>query len=150
MVASRRRPSWNEGSPVIKVLIVDDHQLVRQGIYALLTRAKDIHIVGEARDGREALEVTQRLLPDVILMDIEMPHMDGLCATEKLAELGFAGKILILSMRSDEAPVRRALECGAAGFLIKNSSREDLIAAIRAVHQGGRIASPEVAPFFHD
>jgi two-component system, NarL family, response regulator NreC len=137
-----------EGRHVIRVLIVDDHQLVRQGILALLIKAKDIAIVGEARDGQEAIDLAQRLQPDVVLMDIEMPRMDGLRATEQLRAQGFAGKVLVLSMRSDEAPVRQALQTGAAGYLIKNSSREDLIAAIRAVHQGSRVSSPEVASFF--
>lgn len=133
---------------MIRVLIVDDHQLVRQGVAALLLKAKDVSIVGEARDGQEAIDLAQRLTPDVILMDIEMPRMSGLRATEHLKTMGHSPRILILSMRTEEKDVRAAAHSGADGFVIKNSSREELIEAIRTVNQGKTAVSPSIAPFF--
>ncbi len=133
---------------MIRVLLVDDHQLVRQGVAALLLKANDVKIVGEARDGQEAIDAAQRAQPDVILMDIEMPRMNGLRATEQLKEKGLPSRIVMLSMRTEEQDVRAAARCGADGFLIKNSDREELILAIRTVHQGRRYASPSIAQFF--
>lgn len=133
---------------MIRVLVVDDHQLMRQGVCALLMKAQEVKIVGEARDGEEAIALAQRLVPDIILMDIEMPRMDGLEASRRLLASGTSPKILFLSMRTDEADVREAARIGACGYLIKNSNREELIAAVRNVHQGGRVASPEVAMYF--
>lgn len=132
---------------MIRVLIVDDHQLMRQGVMALLLKAKDIRIVGEARDGQEAVEMAARMQPDVILMDIEMPRLNGLRATEQLKRDGTSARIIILSMRSDATDVREAMHSGAQGYLIKNSSREDLIAAIRDVSQGRQVFSPEVSGY---
>ena len=134
---------------MIRVLIVDDHLLMRQGINALLIKAQDITIVGEARDGKEALELAERLQPDVILMDIEMPRLDGLQTTCQLVDSGHPAKIIILSMRTDEKTVRRAVDCGAQGYLVKNSGRDDLIGAIRTVYDGGRAASPDIESFFY-
>ncbi len=134
---------------MIRVLIVDDHQLMRQGVVALLLKAKDLRIVGEARDGQEAVELAERLQPDVILMDIEMPRLNGLRATEQLTRSGSSASIIILSMRSDADDVREAIRSGAQGYLIKNSSREDLIAAIRAAAQGRRVFSPEVSGYLN-
>lgn len=133
---------------MIRVLIVDDHQLVRQGVSALLTKARDIQIIGEARDGREALESADHILPDVVLMDIEMPRMDGLRATTELVARHPSTKVLILSMRSDESVIREAKRVGARGYLFKNSNREELISAIRIVSQGGRYCSPEFSCYF--
>ncbi len=132
---------------MIRVLIVDDHQLVRQGLMALLIKARDIEIVGEARDGQEAIELAQQKHPDVILMDIEMPRLNGIRATAQLTALGHPARVLILSMRDDEKDVRDAIQSGALGYLVKNSSREELIEAIRCVNQGNPIFSPSVASF---
>lgn len=129
---------------MIRVLVVDDHQLMRQGVMALLLKAKDIKVVAEARDGLEALEKTARADPDIILMDIEMPRLNGLKATEQLIQDGTSARIIILSMRSDPNDVREAARCGAKGYLIKNSSREELISAIRTVYDGGKAYSPGV------
>ncbi|MBI4790607.1 MAG: response regulator transcription factor [Chloroflexi bacterium] len=135
---------------MIRVLIVDDHMLMRQGVCALLMKAPEIKVVGEARDGKEAIERAAHLQPDVILMDIEMPRLDGLQATCQLTQDGSAARIIILSMRTDEKSVRRAADCGAHGYLIKNSGRADLIDAIRSVNGGQRVASPEVESYFFD
>ncbi len=133
---------------MIRVLIADDHKLFREGVMLLLMAAPDIAIVGEARDGHEAVELASRLRPDVILMDIEMPKLDGLQATRQLAAGDHAVRVLMLTMRTDEKDVRGAARAGAHGFLIKNSSREELVQAIRLVHQGQRVVSPSVAQFF--
>lgn len=133
---------------MIRVLIVDDHQLVRQGVIALLLKASDIEIGGEARDGKDALDAADRLTPDVVLMDIEMPRMDGLRATKELVARHPESKVLILSMRSDESVIREAKRSGARGYLYKNSNRDELISAIRIVNGGGRYCSPEFNCYF--
>ncbi len=133
---------------MIRVLVVDDHQLFRQGVYALLMNAGDIEIGGEARDGFEAIEQTRRLQPDVVLMDIEMPRMDGVEATRHILEQHSTAQILMLSMRTGEHEVYEAARCGARGYLIKNCSREELTRAIRTVHEGRKVCSPEIEPFF--
>jgi CheY-like chemotaxis protein len=137
-----------ERGEMIRVLVVDDHKLVRQGLCVLLMKAQDIKTVGEARDGQEAIDLAQHLQPDVILMDIEMPRMDGLRATCQLTASGSACKVLILSMRLDEEAARQAAACGARGYLVKDTGRQELIAAIRAVFEGKRVASPGVGAFF--
>lgn len=133
---------------MIRVLIVDDHQLFREGLGQLLSQATDIRIVGEARDGQEAIELTQRLNPDVILMDIEMPRVNGLRATEQLTTSKHPARILILSMKEAEPDVHAAAQSGAQGYLIKQCDREELIQAIRSVNEGGLACSPEIASYF--
>ncbi len=133
---------------MIRVLIADDHQLFRQGLRLLLSQATDIHIVGEARDGQEAVDLAQRLNPDVILMDIEMPHVNGLRATEQLTTSKHPARVLILSMKEAGKDVHAAAQSGAQGYLIKNCGREELIQAIRTVYEGGLACSPEVASYF--
>ncbi len=130
---------------MIRVLIADDHQLMRQGLRALLEKATDIEVVGDARDGQEAIEMAEKLSPDVLLMDIAMPILDGLRATERISTRQKNAKVLILSMYSDETLVRQALKNGAKGYLIKNGSREQLISAIRLVSQGKTYFSPGVS-----
>lgn len=130
---------------MIRVLMVDDHQLFREGMRLLLKKAEDIQIVGEARDGQEAVAVAQRLQPDVILMDIEMPGMNGFQATQELTAAGNPAQILILSMRTDERDVRQATQSGAKGYLIKNIGREELIETIRSVYMNRPRSGPVVA-----
>ncbi len=121
---------------MIRVLVVDDHRLVRQGIQLLLEKAEDIRVVGEARDGREAVELTAKLNPHVVLMDADMPHMDGISATEMIRSLDLGTHVIILSMYSDDALQEKAQQSGADAYIQKRGDRDELIAAIRAVCQG--------------
>lgn len=130
---------------MIRVLIADDHQLMRQGLRALLEKATDIEVVGEARDGQEAIDLAKSLSPDVLLMDIAMPILDGLRATERIHSQQDNTKVVILSMYSDETLVRQALRNGAKGYLIKNGSRDQLVSAIRSVNEGETYFSPTVS-----
>jgi DNA-binding NarL/FixJ family response regulator len=130
---------------VIRVIVADDHHLVREGIRALLERADDIEVVGEAADGQEAVELVQRLAPDVLVMDIAMPRLDGAQATERVRALGVATQVVILSMHSDETLVRRTLRSGARGYLLKRSVTEELLLAVRAAARGEIYLSPAIS-----
>ena len=130
---------------MIRVVLAEDHHLMRQGIHALLERAHDIQVVGEAADGREAIELVQRLATDVLVMDIAMPRLDGIQATQKLRTLGLPTQVVILSMHSDETLVRQALRRGARGYLLKVSATEELLLAIRAAVRGEIYLSPAIS-----
>ena len=130
---------------MIRVIVADDHNLVREGTCALLEKAGGFEIVGEAEDGREAVEMVQRLKPDVLIMDIAMPRLNGIQAAEQIRLLGLPTQIVILSMYSDEVLVKQALQHGARGFLIKGSFKEELLLAIQAVHRGATYLSPAVS-----
>ncbi len=121
---------------MIRVLIVEDHHLVRQGIRALLEKAEDIEVVGEAKDGQEAVEMAERLSPDVIVMDLAMPRLNGTQATERIRAMRLPTQIVMLSMYSDETLVRQALRAGAKGYLLKHSVTEELLLAVRAACRG--------------
>jgi len=120
-----------------RVLLVDDHELVRQGIAAMLNSASDLQVVGEARSGREALEVARRELPDVVLMDVKMPDMDGLEATKKIKEERSRTAVIMLTMHDNPSYLRDAVRAGAAGYLLKDVSKDELVDAIRQVATGG-------------
>jgi two-component system response regulator NreC len=128
----------------IRVLIVDDHGIVRAGLRALLSVESDLTIVGEAADGEQALRLARTLQPDVVLMDISMPGMDGLEATRALTQSQPAVKVLILSLHEDSALVRAALEAGAAGYVVKRGVEGDVISAIRAAVRGDLYLHPAV------
>jgi DNA-binding NarL/FixJ family response regulator len=130
---------------MIRVIVADDHHLVRQGIRALLERADDIEVVGEAADGQEAIELVQRLNPDVLVIDIAMPRLDGTQATERVRALGVATRVVILSMHSDETLVRQTLRSGARGYLLKRSVTEELLLAVRAAVRGEIYLSPAIS-----
>jgi DNA-binding NarL/FixJ family response regulator len=130
---------------MIRVLIADDHTLVRQGIHALLEKAGDIQIVGEASDGRQALEAAERLKPDVLVIDISMPRLNGILALEHLRERGVPTRVVVLSMYSDETLVGQALLNGAKGYLLKDSVVEELLVAVRAASRGETYLSPAVS-----
>ena len=116
---------------------MDDHELVRQGIAAMLHSATDLIVVGEARSGREALEVARRELPDVVLMDVKMPDMDGLEATRKIKEERARTAVIMLTMHDNPSYLRDAVRAGAAGYLLKDVSKDELVDAIRQVATGG-------------
>ncbi len=128
----------------IRVLLVDDHELVRQGIAAMLAKADDLQIVGEARTGREAVECARRELPDVILMDVRMPDMGGLEATKKIKEERSRTAVVMLTMHENPAYLREAVRAGAAGYLLKDVSREELVDAIRQVATGGALIESQM------
>jgi DNA-binding NarL/FixJ family response regulator len=130
---------------VIHVVLADDHHLVRQGIRALLAQAGDIEVVGEAEDGPAAIELAQRLTPDVLVMDIGMPRMSGIEAIAQIHSLHLPTQMLILSMYSDEILVRQALRNGARGYLLKRSVVEELLLAVRAVHRSETYLSPQIS-----
>src|SRR3982750_3465402 len=129
----------------IKIILVDDHPVVRRGISSCLTKHENLQIVGEAGDGREALKKIKELLPDIVLMDIDMPQMNGLAATEVLRKEMPQVKVLILSMHSQAEFVLRIIQSGARGYVLKEANPDDLIKAIETVHSGEVFFSPEVA-----
>ena len=129
----------------IRILIADDHLVVRMGLSALISLEPGLSLAGEAEDGEEAVCLAKKLRPDVVIMDIMMPKMSGAEATERIvAELPGA-KVLMLTSFSDSADVVRAMEAGAAGAIVKDSSQEELVAAIRDVCDGRRVISPEIS-----
>ncbi len=129
----------------IRVLIAEDHTIVRQGLCALLRSEPDIEVVGEASDGSEAVEMAERLNPDIILMDIGMRTLNGLDATRKIKKTLPHIRILVLTMYDNEEWIFQILKAGATGYLIKDSAMTDLISAIRAVHRGDSYLSPSIS-----
>ena len=129
---------------MIRVIIADDHALMRDGLKAMLARAKDIQVVGEARDGLEAVEAALNLAPDVVLMDLMMPDVNGIKAAEQIHALTTNIKVLFVSGHSDELVLKQAMRAGAQGFLVKTANPMELPLAIRAVNRGEIYFSPEV------
>jgi len=131
-------------TPGVRVLLVDDDALVRAGLRMILSSADDLEIVGEAGDGAEAVTAVQAHRPDVVLMDIRMPGVDGLAATASVTALPHPPKVVVLTTFALDDYVFRALEAGAAGFLLKDTPPRDLIAAVRVVAAGDAMLSPSV------
>lgn len=129
----------------IRILVADDHTLVREGIRALLATAPDLHVVADAADGREALALARTERPDVILLDVAMPGLGGLETVPLLRREVPDARILILTQYEQPEYVRRFLQLGVAGYVLKKAAGADLIAAIRAVHRGGLVVDPAVA-----
>ena len=128
----------------IRILIVDDHPLIREGLRAILETQPDMELVGEARDGNEAVARAQALKPDVILMDLALPHMDGVEATRQIIQKDPLVRVLILSNYLDDDKVFGVLKAGAKGYLIKETNPQDLRQAVRAVYQGKSALDPAV------
>lgn len=128
----------------IRVLVVDDHTIVRDGIYSLLSLTPDIEVVGEAANGREALEMVSKLLPDVVVMDISMPLMDGLEATRQIHKKLPETKILILTQYDDREHVFPVIKAGASGFINKTAASSELVSGIRSVYHGDSFLSPAI------
>ena len=129
----------------IRILLADDHTVMRRGLRALLERQEGFTVVAEAADGREAVDTAASARPDVVVMDIGMPNLNGIEAARRITEKRAETAVVILSMHADESYVLRALKSGARGYLLKDSAEEDLIGAIRAVHQGKAFFSPEIS-----
>ncbi|HWC99659.1 MAG TPA: response regulator transcription factor [Candidatus Sulfopaludibacter sp.] len=129
----------------IQILLADDHSVMRTGLRLVLERQEDFRVVAEASDGRAAVALTQQHKPDVVVMDVTMPNLNGIEATRQIGLSLPQTSIIMLSMHSDEAYVLRALKAGARGYLLKESAESDLISAVRAVHAGKAFFSPAVS-----
>ena len=129
---------------MIKVIVADDHNLVRQGIRALLERDSNIQVLAEARDGIEAVDLVKQLKPDILIVDINMPQMDGIEVIKHVTQLQLRTRSLILSMYFDESLVKKALKFGAVGYLLKQSITEDLIKAVYVVYANKIHLSPMI------
>lgn len=129
----------------IKVLLADDHTIVRQGLKLLLEAQPDMTVVGEASNGRQAMQIAHKLLPDVVVMDIAMPSLNGLEATRQIMRALPSAKVLILSSYNDDEYVSQLTEAGAAGYLLKATAATDLIRAIREIRKGKAFFSPAVS-----
>ncbi len=129
----------------IRVLIVDDHEVVRRGIRSVLERAEGMVVVGEATDGEAAIEEIRTRAPDVVLMDLQMPKLDGVGALQRLREMGLHAPVILLSVYGKDEHIFAGLKAGARGYLLKDVSRDDLIHAIRTVHEGGSLLQPMAA-----
>lgn len=130
---------------MIRVVIADDHHLVRQGIVRLLEGAGDLEVVGEADDGREAIEMVKSLQPDVMVLDITMPNLDGLDTLAEIGGMKPRPQVVILSMHADPAMIRQALRAGALGYVVKQSVADELLAAVRAAKNGSMFLSAGIA-----
>ena len=128
-----------------KVLLADDHAVVRKGLRFILEQEPDLQVAGEAADGREAVRLARELSPDVVVMDIAMPQLNGIDATSQIVKQNPRTSVLILSMHNDETYLLRALEAGARGFLLKDTAEEDLVRAVRVAAQGKPFFSPAIA-----
>jgi len=129
----------------IRILIADDHKLIRSGLRLLVEQQSDFSVVGEASDGREAVSLAKSLQPDVAVMDISMPNLNGIEAAHQITEHYPGTGVIILSMHPDESYILRALQAGAKGYLLKDSAESDLILAVRAVAGGKSFFSPAVS-----
>ena len=134
-----------ESTLKIKVLIVDDHQVVRQGLRTFLELQEDVLVVGEAEDGQVAVEMMQQLNPDVVLMDLVMPRLDGISATRQVKSLGSNVKVIALTSFTEDDKVFPAIQAGASSYLLKDVSPDDLVEAIRAVYRGEARLHPDIA-----
>ena len=132
-------------SDLIRVVLADDHAVVRAGLKAVLGTARDIDIVGEAKDGKEAVALAERLNPDVVVMDLSMGGADGAEATKEIVAKGLATRVLILTMHAEEDYLVPLLEAGAAGYLVKSAADRELVDAVRAVARGDVYVRPSAA-----
>lgn len=128
----------------IKILLADDHQVVRMGLAAIIAAESDMCLAGEASDGDEAVALARETTPDVVLMDLMMPQKNGVEATSEILAINPNAKILVLTTFGDSDDVKRALDAGATGALIKDTPRGELVAAIRDIADGKRVVSPEI------
>lgn len=130
----------------IKILIVDDHSILREGIRVLLEACVEMEVVGEAADGKEAIEKSRKLQPDLVLMDIAMPGLGGLEAMLEIRKTCSKTRVLVLTQYDNKEYIYRFLKAGASGYVLKKAVSAELISAIRAVHRGSSFLSPDIAP----
>src|SRR5215469_2020620 len=130
---------------VINIILADDHAIVRQGLKLILSAHEDLHVVGEAANGREAVELAQRLKPDVVLMDVAMPELNGIEATRQMIADNPRTRVLVLSMHKEAVYVREILRAGARGYILKDAIDTELVAAVRSVAGGDGYISPAVS-----
>ena len=135
----------NEGAAPIRLLIVDDHPVVRDGLQGMFAGDPDFEVVGEAGNGREAVSQAEVFRPDVVLMDLLMPEMDGVAAIRLMAERGLGARVLVLTTYDTEGDVLPAIEAGATGYVLKDTPRQELYRAVRAAAAGEAVLSPPVA-----
>ncbi len=131
----------------ISVLLVEDHNVVRKGISYLLSLEEDIEIVGEAEDGNEGIKMAKELCPNVVIMDITMPNLNGIDTIKQIKKHMPDTKVMIMTMHTREQYIRQALREGASGYLLKESTQEELVNAIRTIHKGGVALSPSISRF---
>jgi DNA-binding NarL/FixJ family response regulator len=131
--------------PPIRLLVVDDHPVVRDGLVSMFARDPEFEVLGEAGDGAEAVRLAQQFQPDVILMDLRMPGMDGVTAIAELARLGLTTRVLVLTTYDTDSHVLPAIEAGATGYLLKDVPRAELLRAVRAAANGEAVLAPAVA-----
>lgn len=127
----------------INIIIVDDHKIVRHGIKSLISDEIDFKIIGEASNGKEAVELVKNMSPDIVIMDINMPVLDGIEATFLIKKNFFKVKVLALTMAAGDEHIRKMIEAGASGYILKTSSKEELIKAIKTIHSGHHYFSEE-------
>ena len=132
-------------TPTLGILCVDDHPLVRKGIAAILANETDMKLVAEAGSGRDAVDAFRQFRPDVTLMDLRMPGMDGIEATKQIRQIDPEAKIIALTSYDGDQEIYRALEAGVRGYILKESAHSEIVRAIRVVHSGKRLMPPEVA-----
>ena len=133
-----------EGEAKILILVADDHPMLREGLVTVLGTQPDFDVVGEAADGSEVVRLAETLLPDVILLDLEMPGMDGVAALEKLRENGSGARVIVFTAYDTDERILGSLRAGARGYLLKGASRAELFDAVRTVHSGGSLLQPLV------
>jgi DNA-binding NarL/FixJ family response regulator len=129
----------------VRLLIADDHPIVRAGFEGMLAERTDLEVVGEAENGEEAIRLAERLVPDVVLMDLRMPRVDGATAITRMAERGVTAKVLVLTTYETDRDVLPAIKAGATGYLLKDATQQDLFRAVGAAARGESVISPSVA-----
>ena len=130
---------------MIRVILADDHAVVRAGLKAVLSSAKDIEVIGEAKNGNEAVALVERFKPDIVVMDLSMPDLDGTAATKQIVEKGLPTRVLVLTMHAEEDYLVPLMEAGAAGYLVKSAADRELVDAVRAIAHGDVYVRPAAA-----
>ena len=133
-----------EGDAKIRVLVADDHPMLREGLVAVLGTQPDFDVIGEAADGSEVVRLAETLRPDVILLDLEMPEVDGVAALQRLRDAGSEARAIVFTAYDTDERILRSLRAGARGYLLKGASRAEIFDAIRTVHSGGSLLGPAV------